>query len=96
MDRKSRRTLVSGEYTRQTTSNATNMSGHAALRLRELVAQYGAGPRVIGFIELHLIGTVRRVCKVLHAVPLEHYLERVEAAGKMERCADCALAPPPR
>ena len=57
---------------------------HAALRLLELMQTQFAGPRVMGFLELPLdaklqpfIGTVRRVCKVLHAVPLASYLERV-------------------
>ena len=52
-------------------SNATKMGAHADLCLHELVQIEFAGPMVMGFLELRLISTVRRVCKALHAVPLE-------------------------
>ena len=50
---------------------------HAALRLLELAQTQFAGQCVMGFVELHLIGTVRQACKALHAVRLESYLDRV-------------------
>ena len=61
-------------------SSATKMSAHADLRLH--VQTEFAGPIVMDFLELRLIGTVRRACKALHAVPLERYALGVQARAR--------------
>ena len=68
---------------------------HAALRLLEFAQTRFAGVRVMGSVPLHLLSTVRRACRVLHAVPLQDYLHAVPLdRAKLQRVVCERVWPP--